>query len=124
MGRLDSKVAIVTGGSSGIGKSIALLYAKEGADVVINSRSEEALKEVCKQNEKKITYVVGDITQEGVVKKLADYVKTKFGKLDILVNNAGWCPYLPLKEMKITDYDKVFNLDVRALINVIMNAYL
>ena len=118
MGRLDGKVAIVTGGSSGIGKSIALLYAKEGADVVINSRSEEALKEVCKQNEKKITYVVGDITQEGVVKKIADYVKTKFGKLDILVNNAGWCPYLPLKEMKITDYDKVFNLDVRALVNV------
>ena len=75
MGRLDGKVAIVTGGSSGIGKSIALLYAKEGADVVINSRSEEALKEVCKQNEKKITYVVGDITQEGVVKKIADYVK-------------------------------------------------
>ena len=118
MGRLDGKVAIVTGGSSGIGKSIALLYAKEGADVVINSRSEEALKEVCKQNEKKITYVVGDITQDEVVKKLADYVKTKFGKLDILVNNAGWCPYLPLKEMKIIDYDKVFNLDVRALVNV------
>ena len=118
MGRLDGKVALVTGGSSGIGKSIALLYAKEGADVVINSRSEEVLKEVCKLKEKKITYVVGDITQDEVVKKLADYVKTKFDKLDILVNNAGWCPYLPLKEMKIIDYDKVFNLDVRALVNV------
>ena len=118
MGRLDGKVAIVTGGSSGIGKSIALLYAKEGADVVINSRSEEALKEVCKQNEKKITYVVGDITQEGVVKKLADYVKTKFGKLDILVNNAALCPVISLKYMKISDYDKVFNIDVRALVNV------
>ena len=68
MGRLDGKVALVTGGSSGIGKSIALLYAKEGADVVINSRSEEVLKEVCKLNEKKITYVVGDITQDEVVK--------------------------------------------------------
>ena len=69
MGRLDGKVAVVTGGSSGIGKSIALLYAKEGADVVIISRKEEALKEVCKLNEKKITYVVGDITQDEVVKK-------------------------------------------------------
>ena len=118
MGRLDGKVAVVTGGSSGIGKSIALLYAKEGADVVIISRKEEALKEVCKLNEKKITYVVGDITQDEVVKKLADYVKTKFGKLDILVNNAGWCPVQPLKEIKIADYDKAFSLDVRALVNV------
>ena len=118
MGRLDGKVALVTGGSSGIGKSIALLYAKEGADVVINSRKEEALKEVCKLNESKITYVVGDITQDEVVKKIAEYIKTKFGKLDILVNNAGWCPVQPLKEIKISDYDKAFNLDVRALVNV------
>ena len=53
MGRLDGKVALVTGGSSGIGKAIALLYAKEGADVIIISRKEESLKEVCKLNEKK-----------------------------------------------------------------------
>jgi NAD(P)-dependent dehydrogenase (short-subunit alcohol dehydrogenase family) len=63
MGKLDGKVAIVTGGSSGIGKAIAVRYAQEGADVVIISRKEEALKETCKLNEKKITYVVGDITK-------------------------------------------------------------
>ena len=76
------------------------------------------MKEVCKLNESKITYVVGDITQDEVVKKIAEYIKTKFGKLDILVNNAGWCPVQPLKEIKISDYDKAFNLDVRALVNV------
>ena len=118
MGRLDGKVALVTGGSSGIGKSIALLYAKEGADVVIISRKEEALKEVCKLNEQKITYMAGDITQDDIVKKLAEHIKTKFGKLDILVNNGCWCPVQPLKEIKISDYDKAFNLDVRALVNV------
>ena len=118
MGRLDGKVAIVTGGSSGIGKAIAVLYAKEGADVVIISRKEEALKETCKINEKKITYVAGDITKTESIKKLVDYVKTKFGKLDILVNNAGWCPVQPLKEMKIEDYDKAFDLDVRALVHL------
>ena len=118
MGKLDGQVAVVTGGSSGIGKSIAILFAKEGADVVIISRKEEALKEVCKLNPKKITYVAGDITKTEVIKKLVEYVKNKFGKLDILVNNAGWCPVQPLKELKIEDYDKAFNLDVRALVNI------
>ena len=118
MGKLDGQVAVVTGGSSGIGKSIALLFAKEGADVVIISRKEEALKEVCKLNPEKITYVVGDITQTENIKKLVEYVKNKFGKLDILVNNAGWCPVQPLKEIKISDYDKAFDLDVRALVNI------
>ena len=88
MGRLDGKVAVVTGGSSGIGKGIALLYAEEGADVVIVSRSEENLKEVCKLNENKITYVAGDITKEETVKNIVEYVTKKFGKLDILLNNA------------------------------------
>ena len=50
MGRLDRKVVIITGGSAGIGKAISLLYATEGADIVIISRKEEALKEVCKLN--------------------------------------------------------------------------
>ena len=118
MGKLDGQVAVVTGGSSGIGKSIAVLFAKEGADVVIISRKEEALKEVCKLNPEKITYVVGDITQTENIKKLVEYVKNKFGKLDILVNNAGWCPVQPLKEIKIEDYDKAFNLDVRSLVNI------
>ena len=118
MGKLDGQVAVVTGGSLGIGKSIAVLFAQEGADVVIISRKEEALKEVCKLNPQKITYVAGDITQTESIKKLVEYVKNKFGKLDILVNNAGWCPVQPLKEIKIEDYDKAFNLDVRALVNV------
>ena len=118
MGRLDGKVAIITGGSAGIGKAIKLLYATEGADVVIISRKEEALKEVCKINEKKISYVVGDITKDEDIKKLVEYVKNKFGKLDILVNNAGCSPIKPLKELKIDDYDKTFDLNVRALVNV------
>ena len=84
MGRFYNKVTVITGG-----KAIAVLYAKEGVDVVIISRKEEALKKVCKLYEKKISYVVGYITKEDLVKKLGNYVKNKFKKLDILVNNAG-----------------------------------
>ena len=118
MKRLDGKLALVTGGSSGIGKSISILFAKEGANVVIISRNEEDLKETCKLNNEKISYVVGDITKDESIKKLVEYIKTKFGKLDILVNNAGCSPIKPLKELKIEDYDKTFDLNVRALVNV------
>ena len=121
MGRLDGKVAIVTGGGSGIGRSITVLFAKEGADVVIIGRNEEALKETCKLNEKKISYVVGDITKEENIKKLLDYVTKKFGKLDILVNNAGISIDKSIKELNISEYDKTFDLDVRAVVNMTIN---
>ena len=62
MGKLDGKVTIVTGGGSGIGRAIAILFAKEGSDVVIIGRTEESLKETCNSDPKKITYIVGDIT--------------------------------------------------------------
>ena len=118
MGRLDGKVAIVTGGGSGIGKAIAISFAKEGADVVIIGRTEETLKETCKINEQKIFYITGDITKELSIKTLIEFVTKKFGKLDILVNNAGLCIYQSIKELKMSDYDKIFDLDVRALVNV------
>ena len=121
MESLNGKVAIVTGGGSGIGKSITVVFAKEGADVVIIGRNEEALKETCKINEKKISYVIGDITKEENIKNLVDYVIKKFGKLDILVNNAGISIDKSIKELNISEYDKTFDLDVRAVVNMTIN---
>ena len=62
--------------------------------------------------------MVGDITKDESIKKLVEYIKTKFGKLDIQVNNACCSPIKPLKELKIEDYDKTFDLNARALVNV------
>ena len=121
MGKLDGKVTIVTGGGSGIGRAIAILFAKEGSDVIIIGRTEESLKETCNSDPKKITYIVGDITKEESIKKLVEYVTNKFGKLDILVNNAGLCIAEPLKTLKISSYDKTFDLDVRSLVNMTIN---
>lgn len=67
--KLDGKVAIVTGGSSGIGRAIAIRFAKEGANVVIVGRHKEALANVIKENDK-ISYAVGDITDSSVVKEV------------------------------------------------------
>lgn len=121
MGKLDGKVAIVTGGSSGIGKAIALRYAKEGAHVIIVGRHEDALKEVQKEGSN-IIYVTGDITESSVVDHVINTAKEKYGRIDILVNNAGWCPVAPITEITVSDYDKAFNLDVRSVVELTTKA--
>mgnify|MGYP004568716273 CR=1 FL=1 len=122
MGKLEGKVAIVTGGGSGIGKAIAIRYAKEGASVIIVGRRESVLKETAQENEK-ISYVVGDITDSKSIENVIQTIKEKFnGQLDILVNNAGWCPVKPITEMTIKDYDEAFSLDVRALVEMTIHA--
>ena len=89
--RLENKVAVVTGGGSGIGKGIAEKFAQEGAHVIIVGRKEEALKNTAQSSEL-ISYVVGDITNSEIVTKIIDTVQDKFyGQLDILVNNAADC---------------------------------
>ena len=116
--RLEGKVALITGGGSGIGRAMAIQFAKEGASVCIVGRRENALQETAKADEK-ISYVAADITKTEQVKKVIDTIKEKYSeKLDILVNNAGWCPVQPLKEITLADYDKAFDLDVRALVDV------
>ena len=122
MNRLENKVAVVTGGSSGIGKAIALRLAKEGAKVVIIGRNEKTLKAVA-ATDNNIVYVAGDITDSRVVKSIVEKLKQDFnGQLDILVNNAGWCPVQPITEITLADYDKAFNLDVRAVVDLTTQA--
>lgn len=121
MERFSGKVAVVTGGSSGIGKAIAQRFAKEGAKVVIVSRKEAPLQEVAATDEN-ISYVAGDITQDAAVEKVIDTVREKFGRLDILVNCAGWCPVQPITKITMADYDRAFDLDVRAVVSMTVHA--
>lgn len=122
MDMLKGKVAVVSGGGSGIGRAIAQRFAQEGARVLIIGRKEAPLKETAAADEK-ISWITGDITKEESVEKVFETIKERFsGQLDILVNNAGWCPVQPLSEMKIEDYDRAFSLDVRALVNMTIHA--
>ncbi|MEX2804470.1 SDR family NAD(P)-dependent oxidoreductase [Streptococcus sp. H31] len=113
---LENKVALVTGGGSGIGRAIADRYAEEGAKVVIAGRREAVLQEAAAANAN-ISYVVADITRSDDVAKIAGTIDFG-GQLDILVNNAGWAPVTPLKELILDDYDRAFALDVRALLDM------
>jgi NAD(P)-dependent dehydrogenase (short-subunit alcohol dehydrogenase family) len=92
MGRLDGKVALVTGASAGIGECTAELFAKEGAAVVVTARRAEKLSALVERIEKaggRALAVAGDVTSSTDVKNVVDQAIAAFGRIDVLVNNAG-----------------------------------
>jgi NAD(P)-dependent dehydrogenase (short-subunit alcohol dehydrogenase family) len=121
-----SKVAIVTGSSSGIGATTAIRFAKEGAaGVVLHGRRQEQLEDIRKkcedasQGRGKVHVVVGDITDKKIQEKLVNETVKQFGRLDILINNAGISMEpAPTAVCPIDVYDNIFNVNVRSLILV------
>lgn len=115
-GSTKNKVALVTGGSSGIGEAIAKRFAKEGAKVLITGRHEDTLKKVADSTDG-IDYLVLDMTAPDAVEIVKKALDDKYdGQLDILVNNADWCPIQPLEEITEKSYDNGFDLDVKAAV--------
>lgn len=92
-GKLKNKVAIVTGGDSGIGRAVAIGFAKEGADVAViylkQDEDAEETKKYIEQEGRKCLLIPGDIGEEGTCKLIIDKVVKEFGKIDILINNAA-----------------------------------
>jgi len=91
---LEGKTVLVTGSTRGIGKATALAFAREGANVILNSRStgkeaDAALREIRKAASGKVEFIAADVSSEKDVLRMRDDVKKRFGKLDVLVNNAG-----------------------------------
>ena len=114
--RLKDKVAVITGGASGIGRATCLLFAKEGAMVVVSDIADKAGEEVVrsiKQNGGKGTYVHCDITKEEDAKNLVERAVKEYGRLDVLYNNAGIGMVKLLTEMTEQEWDRIFNLNVK-----------
>lgn len=114
------KVALVTGAGTGIGRAVAQRFANEGAHVLILGRTESTLKETAAVNEN-IKYIVADIEKDSDIEKVMQELQNNYGRLDILVNNAGWAPVTPFAQVKIAEYDKVFSINVRALVNITLH---
>lgn len=122
MGKLEGKTALVTGGTSGIGRAIALRFANEGARVAIVGRNEERLREVSGQSAN-IIPIKDDLTEDETIGEVVEKVKRSFGgRLDILVNNAGYCPVKSILETTLEDYDRAFGLDVRSVVGLTIAA--
>ena len=111
MGRLENKIAIITGGGRGIGKAITHRYLDEGATVIIAELNERSGKETADSIGG--YFVNTDISDENSVNSLFEFVKTKFSRLDILVNNAGILQDSTLKKMDSNQFDSVINVNLR-----------
>ena len=117
-GRLAGKVAIVTGGSTGIGKGIAELFLKEGANTVICSRSLEDIQKVASDNSSdnaEVMALVCDVSRSDEVKDMVRKTVEKFGKLDILVNNAGMNPAREATLVDLTEeeWEQYFSINAK-----------
>lgn len=119
MGRVQGKVAIVTGGAAGLGKATCLLLGKEGASVIITDLQDEKGVQVAGEIEKaggSAQYYHMDVTNEQEVKTVCAKVSEKFGKLNILVNNAGISGVLkPTHEITASEWDQVLGVDAKGV---------
>lgn len=117
--RLAGRVALVTGSSSGIGRGVALAFAREGADVVVNhptSAEAAAAEEVAagvREAGRRALVVRADVSQEPDVERLVAAAREAFGRIDILVNNAGIAAAAAVHEMSTATWDRVLGVHLR-----------
>lgn len=116
--KLKNKIALITGGGTGIGKATAILFAKEGARVVITGRREQILQEAvdeAKTDNLEIEYVRSDVSKEEDCKAAVDYTVSEFGRIDILFNNAG-VSYMGITHETATElWDETFDINVKGI---------
>jgi len=113
MKMLEGKVAVVTGGNSGIGLATAKRFVDEGAHVVITGRREKELEEAAISIGGNVTTVAGDVTRLEDLDRLYAVVKEKHGHIDVLFANAGWGEVAPLEVATEEHFDKTFDLNAK-----------
>lgn len=127
MARMENKVAIITGGNSGVGAACAKLLAAEGAKVVITARRKEALDEVAQQIKDaggEVMAVVTDISKEGDADALVAQVLDEYGRIDVLVNNAGILEkgLKPIDRYEDADLDRILETNTKGAMRCIRAA--
>ncbi|PLR79828.1 3-oxoacyl-ACP reductase [Bacillus canaveralius] len=118
--KLKGKAAIITGAGQGIGKAIALSYAKEGANLSLNvyGLDEERVKLLVKELtdfDVQVIVTEGDITDEKIVKELVTNTMNAYGRIDILVNNAGILTQSLIQDMSVEMWDRMIEVDLKSV---------
>lgn len=113
--RLENKIALITGGTTGIGLATAKRFAAEGAEVIVTGRNLETLEAANQELNGSVKVVESDAADERKVAALFEIIRRKHGRLDILFLNAGIARFAPLTEASVSDFDAMWNVNVRGL---------
>ena len=122
VGKLEGKIALITGGNSGIGLATAKQFVNEGACVFITGRREPELTAAVKEIGKNVTAVQGDVSNLGDLDRLFAQIKKEKSKLDIVFANAGVAKYAPFGKITEELYDSIFNINVKGLLFTVQKA--
>ena len=122
MGKLEGKIALITGGNSGIGLATAKQFVNEGAHVFVTGRREQELAAVVKEIGRNITGVRGDVSDLGDLDRLFAQIKREKGRLDIVFANAGVAKYAPLGSITEELYNSIFDINVKGLLFTVQKA--
>ena len=118
MTRLDDKIVLVSGASRGIGRAIALRFARAGADLILAARNLEELQDLAAEIQamgRSCLIVPTDLRDRAQIQALAGQAFEHFGRIDILVNNAGIGFWAPVTELTLDQYDEMFDVNMRAV---------
>ena len=122
MGKLEGKIALITGGNSGIGLATAKQFVSEGAYVFITGRREPELAAAVKEIGRNVTGVQGDVSNLGDLDRLFAKIKREKGKLDIVFANAGVAKYAPFGTITEEHHDSIFGINVKGLLFTVQKA--
>src|SRR6266852_4213997 len=122
MGKLEGKIALVTGGNSCIGLATAKQFVNEGAYVFITGRRDAELAAAVREIGRNVTGVQGDVSNVGDLDRLFAQIKREKGKLDIVFANAGVSKYAPLGQITKEHYDSIFDINVKGLLFTVQKA--
>src|ERR1700676_5010686 len=121
MGKLQGKVAVITGGTTGIGLATAQLFVKEGAHVIITGRRQKELDEAVKTIGRNVTGVQGDVSNLADLDRLYETVP-KQGRIDVIFANAGVAEFAPLGSITEEHFDRLFNTNVKGTLFTVQKA--
>src|SRR5580698_42734 len=114
MGALEGKVAVITGGNSGIGLATAKRFVEEGAYVFITARRQAELDKAVSVIGRNVTAIAGDLSRLDDIERIAAVIKAEKGVVDIVVSNAGLTEQGSIDSLTLAHFDKVFNLNAKA----------
>jgi len=116
---IKGKIVVVTGASSGLGEATARLLSAQGATVMLGARRADRLESLAKEFERhggKALAVTTDVTRREQVKALVDSAVQTYGRIDVMINNAGLMPQAPLERLKVDEWDRMIDVNVKGVL--------